>query len=223
MKFRSLTALTALTIACVVAPQVVALGAGATTSTAGARGAHRAEALLERPRVRKAHDARRDVLSVAQRKGKDVFTPAPARHHGDITSFRVAHREATVVGRIKTRRRTRDDRFFGAVLQLRTAQGTYTAVVFRPRVGRPLEMQFDGGGKQSCAGLRHRIHYSRETVTIAIPRTCLGNPAWVRSRAVIDYFGRPGTGDAFFADAAPGTDLTPVPFLAKVWRPGIGE
>jgi hypothetical protein len=31
-----------------------------------------------------------------------------------------------------------------------------------------------------CAGLRHTIDYRTHTVRISVPRTCLGNPTWVR-------------------------------------------
>lgn len=214
MKLRPLSTLT---IAFVVAP-LLALGASATASTAGARGAHRAEGSVQHPSVRRVHDARGDVLGVSEREGKDVFTPAPARRHGDIAAFKVAHRNAAVVGTIKVRTLTDHDRFFGAVLQLRTGQATYTAVVYRADVGQPLEAQFDGGGRHSCARLRYHLDYGHDTITISVPRACLGDPAWVRSRAVIDYFARPGTGDVFFADAAPGTELTRIPFLAKAWH-----
>lgn len=206
-----------ITTACVVAP-LLALGASATAPTAGAPGAHRAEASVHHPSVRRVHDARGDVLRVAEREGKDVFAPAPARRHGDITAFKVAHRDAAVVGTVRVRTLTHHDRFFGAVLQLRTGQATYTAVVYRLKVGQPLETQFDGGGRHSCARLRYHLDYGHDTVAISVPRTCLGDPAWVRSRAVIDYFGRPGTSDVFFADAAPGTELTRIPFLAKAWH-----
>jgi len=212
----------ALTTALVVAP-LLALGTSATAATAataGAPGADRAGASVRHPSVRRVHDARGDVLRVAERRGKDVFTPAPARRHGDISAFKVAHRDAAVVGTVKVRRLTHHDRFFGAVLELRTGRATYTAVVYRQGVGQRLKTQFDGGGRDSCAGLRYDLDYGHDTVTISVPRTCLGDPAWVRSRAVIDYFGRQGASGAFFADAAPGTELTRIPFLAKAWHPG---
>lgn len=214
MKLRPLSALS---IAFVVTP-LLALGASSTASTAEAPGAHRAEGSAQHPSVRRVHDARGDVLAVTERRGKDVFTPAPARRHGDVAAFKVAHRDATVVGTITVRTLSHHDRFFGAVLQLRTRQARYTAVVYRTQVGHPLETRFDGGGHHSCARLRYHLDYSHDTITIAVPRTCLGNPAWVRSRAVIDYFARPGTGDGFFADAAPGTELHRIPFLARAWH-----
>lgn len=203
----------------VVAP-LLALGASATTSTAGSPGVHRAGASVQHPGVRRVHDARGDVLRVTEHQGKDVFTPAPGRRHGDIAAFKVAHRDAAVVGAVTVRSLTHDDRFFGAVLQLRTGQATYTAVVYRLRVGRPLETQFDGGGKHSCAGLRYDLDYGRDIVAISVPRACLGDPAWVRARVVIDYLGRPGAGEVFFADGAPGTELTGIPFLARAWHQG---
>ncbi len=215
----TLRLLSTLTTAFVVAP-LLALGASASASTARAIGAHRAEATVHHPSVRRVHDARGDVVRVTKRGGEDVFTPAPARRHGDIAAFKVAHRNAAVVGTVKVRTLTDHDRFFGAVLQLRTGQATYTAVVYRSRVGQPLEAQFDGGGKHSCALLRFHLDYAHDTVTISVPRSCLGDPAWVRARAVIDYFGRPGAGEEFFADAAPGTELTRVPFLARAWHEG---
>jgi hypothetical protein len=197
---------------------LMAVGASATISTDDSVGAHRASASVQQPHVRRVRDARSDVLSVKERHGQDIFTPAPARDHGDIAVFKVAHRSTAVVGTVKVRTLTRPDRLFGAVLQLRTGQATYSVVVYRTKVGEPFEAQFDGGGRHSCARLRYHLDYGRDTVKISVPRSCLGDPAWVRSRAVIDYFGRVGNGGAFFADAAPGTDLARIPFLAKAWH-----
>ncbi len=172
------------------------------------------------PSVRTVHDPRRDVVSVTERAGKDAFTPAPNRRHGDIVALRVSHRAGSVVTRVTMRRLTRDDRFFGAAVQLRTSRATYSAVVFRFLPGRRLQQSFDGGGQDSCAGMSHHLSYRHDTITITVPRACLGSPTWVRPRAVVDYFGPGGASDTFFADGVPGTSLTPVPFLARVWHPG---
>ena len=217
MKFRLLSTLS---VAFFVAP-LLALGANAPASTAGGPsvlGAQRAEAPVSRPSVRRVHDGRGDVLRVAERKGKDLFAPAPTRRHGDIAAFKIAHREAVVVGRVVVRKLTRQDRFFGAVLQLRTRRAMYTALVYRPGVGQPLDTAFGGGGKHACAQLGFDLDFADDTIIIRVPRACLGTPAWVRPRVVIDYFSLAGAGGPFFADAAPGTDLTPIPFMAKTWH-----
>ena len=36
------------------------------------------------------------------------------------------------------------------------------------------------GKKVTCKGLRHSIDYDRATVVASIPRSCLGNPKWVK-------------------------------------------
>ncbi len=37
-----------------------------------------------------------------------------------------------------------------------------------------------------CGGLKHVIDYFTETVTITIPRTCLGSPRWIETQAFSD-------------------------------------
>ncbi|CUR59603.1 exported hypothetical protein [metagenome] len=171
------------------------------------------------PSVRRVRDARHDVRRVTEREGGEALSPAPSRRHGDITALRVAHAQDAVLTRVRLRSLTRHDRLFGAVVQLRTAEATYSAVVFRLLPTQRFQVSFDGGGLDSCAGLRYHLDYRRDTVTVRLPRTCLGTPNWVRARAVIDYFGPRGRNDVFYADAAPGSSLDPVPFLARVWRP----
>ena len=211
MKHRLMSTLTTVLV---VAP-FLALGASATASTAT-----EVETRDRHPHVRHVQDAHGDVLRVTERQGEDVFLPRSSRRHGDITAFKVAHGDVAVVGTVKVRRLTHHDRFFGAVLQLRTGQAVYTAVVFRTEVGQRLQEQFDGGGRHSCARMGYHLDYGQDTVTISVPRACLGDPAWVRARAVIDYFARPGISGAFLADAAPGTELTRIPSLPKAWHEG---
>lgn len=35
-----------------------------------------------------------------------------------------------------------------------------------------------------CPGLAHTLDYERNVVTLRVPRSCVGNPAWVRLRVV---------------------------------------
>jgi hypothetical protein len=190
-------------------------GAGTGHAVAPSVSEHRSH-----PSARQVHDVRHDVRRVQQRVDGDVIVRVPARRHGDITGLKVSHGERAVVARISLRSLTRADRLFGAVVQLRTSKVTYTAVVYRLKPHHPLEVTFDGGGRTSCADLRYRLNYRLDTVTITVPRECLGAPKWVRTRAVIDYFGPLGHTDVFYADAVPGRTLTRVPFLARVWLPG---
>ena len=172
------------------------------------------------PSARQLHDVRRDVRRVRESPDRDVIVRVPARRHGDITRLKVSHGESAVVTRVRLRSLTHEDRLFGAVVQLRTSKATFTAVLYRLGPHGQLEVSFDGGGQTSCADLGYRLSYRLDTVTITVPRDCLGSPKWVRTRAVVDYFGPRGHNDTFYADAVPGSTLTRVPFLARVWQPG---
>ncbi|MGD9959168.1 hypothetical protein [Nocardioides sp.] len=209
-----------LVAAALVASPLLVIGAGTDAGAETTLHAAAASSAAHHPSVRQVRDSRGDVQKVTDRAGQETFAPAPSRRHGDITSLRVRHAGSAVVATVRMRSLSRHDRLFGAVLQLRTGRATYTAVLFRMAPGEPLSTDFEGGGETACAGLRHHVSYRHDRITIAVPRTCLGSPAWVRARAVIDYFGRPVGGESFFADAAPGSTLVRIPFMAKAWHPG---
>lgn len=41
-----------------------------------------------------------------------------------------------------------------------------------------------GGGPVTCGGLTHAVDYTANTVSMSIPRTCLGSPTWIQANVL---------------------------------------
>jgi hypothetical protein len=99
----------------------------------------------------------------------------------DVRRAVVTHRSGAVVVRSKfenLRRIGRQSYWTG----LATPDSSFFAeVVSRPgaRAGRHELVDGSTYAEVACAGLSHRIDYATETVTLRVPRTCLGSPRWV--------------------------------------------
>lgn len=117
--------------------------------------------------------------------GSNVYSPAPSRVEGDITTIRVRHGRRTIVVGVKLRELTTttngnfhrftlksDRRIRTIAIDAYPGHWDGRAVIRNPR-----------GDVLGCA-IRHRIDYVRNTVTLRVPRACLGrHPRWVRAGA----------------------------------------
>ena len=116
----------------------------------------------------------------------------------DIRRVSIQHRLHKVVVQIAFAeiRRTASRQGFGMeVLTDESVRRTFTVEVEGPTVrtwfSRP-------SGLVSCSGLERKIDFTANTVMLAIPRTCLGGPAWVR----VGVGAYAAVGDALRADDA---------------------
>lgn len=134
-------------------------------------------------------DPAKDV--VATTNESDTQTD-PDEQFGDWTSFRVEHAGTTV-------------RLTGAMRQLRKADYAYVegrlntpardydyelylatgdVVLSSPKDGLPVD----------CTGLEARRNTRKDRVSITVPRSCLGQPDWVRVSAVFTWSRRVESG-----------------------------
>lgn len=141
-----------------------------------------------------------DVVSLDFGDEGEDWTPQPTRTEGDIVSTRVSHLDRKV--RIKIR--------FAELS--RTGRGANQYLVLRSDKGKRYLLIDSSGGKWAgrtrftnanddkvpCTGISHKIDYVANTVLAVVPRTCLGNPRWVRAGIGTITF---GASDFFVDDA----------------------
>jgi hypothetical protein len=142
---------------------------------------------------RMAHrDARHDVMRIVGGGSLDDLVAAPRVRDPDVIRTVVAHRRHNVVLRLKFA----DLQRRGAKLQLATIRtdtktdGVYGLTLIS---GPGMVMVFldNTEGPARCYGLGYRISYHRNLVQLSVPRSCLGNPRWIRAgQGVIGLVGK---------------------------------
>jgi hypothetical protein len=129
-------------------------------------------------------DKRGDVLLVpADAMSLDDARPAPGMAHTDILRTVIRHGDKRVAVRIKLAelRKTRGFRLQGIRVVTNESVRRNIAVGAWPGMARgEADMSRPNGRTVNCDGLNHRIDYSRNVVTVSVPRSCLSNPRWVR-------------------------------------------
>ncbi|GGF32234.1 hypothetical protein GCM10011519_02030 [Marmoricola endophyticus] len=134
-------------------------------------------------------DRQHDVQHV-ETSFDDASGPAPAvdpaQAEGDVTALRVVHgphRVRMVMQYAALSRPSGSQDAFHA-FRLKTPGHRYYDLFLDAHRGRPQgERDFSHAYRFSpvrCKGLRTHIDYARDSVTASIPRSCLGNPRWVR-------------------------------------------
>lgn len=154
-----------------------------------------------------AHAAR---LSLADPAG-DTWTagvpaePALAARNTDLRRTVIVHgaKRVTVRARYVDLMRPRRGETITLAARLRTNDGPKrNAFVFatsRTPYGRHRLVVERTDDRVSCPGMRHRVSYARDVITVSIPRACLGSPRWVQLMVVaLDLRG----GEATIDDAA---------------------
>ena len=147
--------------------------------------------------------------------GGDTFTAAPEQRVGDVLRMRVAHRhEAVTVRLVFADLRRAGSAFYE--LDLRTDKGAASAQVEAGRhhwAGRQHLWAADGN-QLTCAGMTHRIDYDANVVTLRIPRSCLGDPTWVRA---LNY-DRRETATTQYVDNPANHEALPGGFTRRLYR-----
>jgi hypothetical protein len=167
---------------------LVALGlvlVAATPAAGQAEGLHRYAVI----------DPRGDVRKTAG--GDGSLVAAPNRKHGDIRSTTFRHGAGGIWMRMRFTELGRIADLFNASVRLRTDTDVYRGVAVmagsrrffgesRWRGGALVERR-DGRPVDSCAAT-HRINYDTNVIVLRVPRTCLGDPRWVRANAGFSSF-----------------------------------
>jgi len=142
-----------------------------------------------------------DVVSFTG--GSDTATPAPERVVGDIAASAVAHRRGSVTVKMRYRDLTRGDEIAAHLFVIRTSRMTrdVTVVAAQGYYGGRVVMTKPSGKKVSCR-IARKIDYVANTVTASVPRSCLGQPRWVKVGMAGILFTGLGSSDMQYVDDA---------------------
>lgn len=131
-----------------------------------------------------SRDARGDVVQLAAADDESLAEPAPGRKEGDVLRMRVTHGERAVHATIRYHRlsKPRGDDLGLHLLSLKTSKGRLAdAVVVTDRRNPQGDVIWAwGDAPRTCPGLRTHIDYAADRVRLTVPRSCLGEPRWVR-------------------------------------------
>ena len=146
-------------------------------------------------------DATGDVFSAPYKS--NAFTPAPDRVVGDVIGSSIRHKRRAVVMQLQYRDLELGSEINGHIFVIKTPSMrrvvTLAAASAFPN-GR-VEVQKPNGKKVSCR-VPHRIDYTANTATVVVPRSCLGNPKWVKvAMAGASFTGFTSTSTMWIDDA----------------------
>jgi hypothetical protein len=129
-------------------------------------------------------------------------TPAPTQSDGDITSIRVTHLARTVRVSLAFHELNRSGlgKFFEYRVRSNKGVRDLEVSAFSGSWAGDHSLTDNDGDNVRCKGIRHRIDYVRNTALVVIPRSCLGDPRWVRVAAVSGSVAEDHT--TFFIDDA---------------------
>lgn len=139
---------------------------------------------ITRPTAVTLHDGTGDVWTTPA--GGDSATPAPGRRVGDVLRMRVVHRHRAVTVRLTFAELRRRGEWAHEFALRRKTGRMYAQVESTGRhpAGRHHLWQRDGD-RLVCHAMSHAIDYAEDTVTLRIPRICIGVPRWVRLRSYV--------------------------------------
>jgi len=125
-------------------------------------------------------DAAGDVTQVVETPSAMTIETVPEQANGDITQVTVDHRRTKVIFEVRTRSRLTGP--FAAGVQIRTPGRRFALLWMRmPGMGGAELMDF--GSKDlttRCRGLKQRLTSGKTTIRLTVPRSCLGDPRWLR-------------------------------------------
>lgn len=127
-------------------------------------------------------DAVGDVQQ-APAKGTVAFTPASDRADGDIAYTKVSHRKHVVRVKIVFRDLTHAGPNAEFVRIKSNRLNREVDVFAYPGAWRGKAETSKFNGKKVRCNVRHSIDYVAHRVMINVPRSCLGNPRWVKVAA----------------------------------------
>ena len=146
-------------------------------------------------------DATGDVFTAPY--NSTSFTPAPDRVVGDVVASSIRHKRRTVVMQLQYRD-----------LELGSEINAHVFVVRTPTMRRIVTLvaasSFPNGRvrvtkpnkKKVTCRVPHRIDYTLNTATVVVPRSCLGNPRWVKvGMGGASFTGFQSTDTMWFDDA----------------------
>ncbi|MDP3891552.1 hypothetical protein [Nocardioides sp.] len=108
------------------------------------------------------------------------FTTLPGQKVGDVVRSVGKHKGKRVSFSVKMRALPKTKHSHGVVTRIVTNKKTYFADAHSaPGLGSDVFLTRNGK-LIDCAGMRHKRSAKRNTITLSVPRSCLGNPRWVK-------------------------------------------
>jgi hypothetical protein len=142
-------------------------------------------------------DSAHDVQQVSTTGG--TTTNLPKNRTADIVGVDLAYTKKHAAITIRTRKAA-SNWMFGA--NIKTPKRTFTVLGSHDDTSTDFELLRGAtslGTPVACPGLRHHVDPDLATVTVKVPDTCIKDPHWVRSGAVLLV---PVTGGGFDVDDA---------------------
>lgn len=192
---------------------VLTLVAALVTPMASANGAP------GKPHTATTTDATGDVRFVTFRDG-DTITgrgTAPRRTQGDVRTVRVEHTGSVVRVSLRYVELTRTGTDHQHVAQIKTPKReVVVAVAAKPGSWNGTASIFTSTGSRMKCALTWKLDYQANTALIVVPRTCLGNPTWIRAGAgMSNTAGQTRYGDDGLTAGTPGNGLRLGPQLFR--------
>ena len=126
---------------------------------------------------------RKDQAGDVSKSVGDTTTPDPSRKNGDITRSVIKHQGSSVRVKIKHRDLVRSGNII-TVVSVRSSKGkkaqrTFSIVAVPGGYAGKVLVENAKEKTVSCR-TKHTISYRKNTTELVIPRSCLGNPKWVK-------------------------------------------
>jgi hypothetical protein len=148
----------------------------------------------------------------------DTYAPAPDRAIGDVVSNTIKHKKRAVLLQLAYRDLVNNGEIDTHVFFIRTSRMTRTVRLYASssNPGGKAVMYKGKNNKVRCHVRRH-IDYTLNTAKVVVPRSCLGNPRWVKVGMGSVMFSGTTPADTTWVDDAlsTGTDG------AAVWSPKV--
>lgn len=159
-----------------------------------------------------------DVVSIAGES--ETQTPEPTRENGDVISSAVIHKGRKVVMQLRYRdlSPSTETHAHGFLVRTPSMRRDIILVATDSMWGGRVVMTKPNGKKVRCQ-VRKKLDYAANTATVAVPRSCLGNPRWVQVGMAAVMFTGFDASDLQYVDDAQATGLGAKPvFGPKVRR-----
>jgi hypothetical protein len=144
------------------------------------------------------HDGAHDVWKVDQAFPQD--NEMVDKPKVDVLRMAVTHRSTAVTVRMKfvDLRRSGWQRYDA---KIKTPDRVYVAgMIAHKNLRAGVSDLYRGSNVQQCDGLSHEIDYAADVVVLRVPRSCLGNPDWVRVQGINFLWPNPRDDEHLFAD-----------------------
>ncbi len=143
-------------------------------------------AVLTGPATAESTLLRDGASDVYKHQVTDPWVPAPTVSAGDVLRTRVTHRGKTVTVRSVYASLRRKGQYAAYDLIVANRAGKQLEFVLETSPGhwRGTMRAFHPNGTEARCGAEHAIDYAHETVTVQVPRGCLGDPHRVRARVL---------------------------------------